>query len=86
MKKIAFLIQIIISSYCFSQSTIEGFIFDKTSNNELPYATIKIIQANPLFTITNENGKFEIPYDKVSDSLEIRFLGFITQKVHFSYD
>lgn len=87
MKKISFLFQIIISSYCFSQSTIEGFILDESSNNELPYATIKIIQANPLYTITNENGKFGIPLEKVSDldSLEIRFLGFKTKKVHISH-
>jgi len=85
MKKFTLLFLLISNIYCFSQSTIEGFIFDKETKTSLPYATIKIISNNNYYTITNEDGKFEI-YDRfASDTLEIRFLGFKTKKVAISY-
>jgi hypothetical protein len=58
MKKITVLLFLLSSSFSFSQSTIEGFIFDKETNNSLPYATIKIISSTNYYTITNEDGKF----------------------------
>uniref|UniRef100_UPI0035699912 carboxypeptidase-like regulatory domain-containing protein n=1 Tax=Lutibacter sp. TaxID=1925666 RepID=UPI0035699912 len=85
MKKITLLFFLISSIYCFSQSNIEGFIFNKQTNESLPYATIKIISNNNYYTITNEDGKFEINDRFALDSLEIRFIGFKTKKVAVTY-
>ncbi|NOR28075.1 MAG: hypothetical protein GQ540_06060 [Lutibacter sp.] len=85
MKKITLLIFILITTISFSQSIIEGFIYDKETKTSLPYATIKIISNHNYYTITNEDGKFEI-YDRFAlDSLEVRFIGFKTKKVAVSY-
>jgi CarboxypepD_reg-like domain len=85
MKKNALLLFILFSTSCFSQSYIEGFIFDKETNTSLPYATIKIISTNNYYTITNEDGKFEINTKFESDTLEVRTIGFKTKKVPVSY-
>jgi len=85
MKKITFLLLLISNISCFSQSYIEGFIFDKETKTSLPYATIKIISNYNSYTITNEDGKFEINDKFASDTLEIRFIGFKTTKVAVSY-
>jgi len=85
MKKITFFFFLLSFLHSFSQSTIKGFIFDKETKTSLPYATIKIISNNNYYTITNEDGKFEI-YDRFAlDSLEIRFIGFKTKKVPVTY-
>jgi len=68
-------------TYVFSQSHLEGFIYDKETNISLPYATVKVISSNNYYTITNEDGKFEIYNQSPSDSLEIRFNGYKTKKV-----
>lgn len=69
----------------FSQTPIEGFVFDEQTNESLPYATIKIIGGANYYTITNEDGKFEINDKFASDTLEIRYIGFKTKKVAVSY-
>ncbi len=85
MKKITLLIFLLSFLLSFSQSTIEGFILDKETETSLPYATIKIISNNTYYTITNEDGKFEIHDRFALDSIEIRFVGFETKKVAASY-
>ena len=85
MKKNAILLFIFISASCFSQSYIEGYIYDKEANTPVPYATIKIISAKNYYTISNEDGKIEINTKYKPDSLEVRSLGFDTKKVHISY-
>ena len=85
MKKYVFILLVLFSISSFSQTFIEGFIFDKKTNESLPYATIKIIIDINYYTITNEDGMFEV-YDKfANDSIEVRFLGFIPKKVPISY-
>ncbi len=84
MKKITILI-ILLGFYGYSQSTIEGFIFDKKTNESLPYATIKIISSSNYYTITNEDGMFEVYSKFANDSIEVRFLGFKTKKIPLSY-
>lgn len=85
MKKIILLLAF-TSFSCFSQTYIEGFIFDKSNNESLPYATIKIISQNSnSYSITNEDGKFEIKSKLPTDSLEVRFLGFQTKKVPIAF-
>lgn len=85
MKKIPLLLFVLSFSLSFSQSTIEGLVFDKNTNSTLPYATIKIISNRNYYTITNEDGKFEVSDRFSKDSLEIRFIGFKTKKVPVSY-
>ena len=85
MKKLTFLLLLISNIYCFSQSNIEGYIFDKSTNESLPYATIKLLSSSTNYTITNEDGKFEIKSKLPSDSLEVRFLGFQTKKIPISF-
>ncbi|PKP29396.1 MAG: hypothetical protein CVU01_00165 [Bacteroidetes bacterium HGW-Bacteroidetes-18] len=84
MKKITLLF-IFVSFSCFSQSYIEGFIIDKTTNESLPFATIKLISSSDSYTITNEDGKFEIKSKLPTDSLEVRFLGYQTKKVPITF-
>ncbi len=85
MKKITFLLFVLSFSFSFSQTIIEGFIFDRETKTSLPYATMKIISNNNYYTITNEDGKFEVSDKFILDSLEIRFIGFKTKKVAVSY-
>ena len=85
MKIRTFFIVLLITTICFSQTIIEGFIYDKRSKESLPFATIKIISKNNYYTITNEDGKFEISDRFASDSIEVRFLGFKTKKIPISY-
>lgn len=84
MKKIILLFTF-TSISCFSQSYIEGYIIDKTTNESLPYATIKLISSSDSYTITNEDGKFEIKSKLPTDSLEVRFLGYQTKKVPITF-
>ena len=85
MKKITLIFLLTYSTFCFSQNFIEGYIIDKTTNESLPYATIKLISNVPNYTITNGDGKFEINSKLSTDSLEVRFLGFQTKKVPISF-
>lgn len=86
MKKNALLLLLLISNiHCFSQSYIEGYIIDKSTNESLPYATVKLMSSSTSYTITNEDGKFEIKSKLPTDSLEVRFLGFQTKKVPIAF-
>jgi CarboxypepD_reg-like domain len=85
MKKITLILFILLYTHSFSQNYISGFIFDKSTNKSLPYATIKLISDQDYYTISNEDGKFEINKRAPSDSLEIRFLGFQTKTISSSY-
>ena len=84
MKKITLLL-LLTTIHGFSQNYIEGFIFDKETKTSLPYATIKILSSINHYTITNEDGEFEVSDTFILDSLEIRFIGFKTKKVAVSY-
>lgn len=85
MKIKTFFILFFVTTICNSQTIIEGFIFDIKSKESLPFATIKIISKNNYYTITNEDGKFEISDRFTNDSIEVRFLGFKTKKTPISY-
>tara|TARA_R110002073_G_scaffold279026_1_gene442937 strand:+ start:196038 stop:197786 length:1749 start_codon:yes stop_codon:yes gene_type:complete len=69
----------------FAQSSIEGFILDEATKEALPYATIKIISDTSYYTISNEDGKFEINPKFVKDSIEVTYIGFKATKVPLSY-
>ncbi|WP_198440063.1 carboxypeptidase-like regulatory domain-containing protein [Pareuzebyella sediminis] len=68
-----------------AQSKIEGYIHDGNTHTPLAYCTIKVIGSKPQYTITNEDGKFEIDSFFIKDSIEIRHLGFKTKKIPLSY-
>lgn len=84
MKKITCLLFLIAYISSYSQNHVEGYIYDKTNNQPLPYATIKLVKGKT-YTITNEDGKFEIEEINALDSLEVRYLGFEPKKVSASY-
>ncbi|PHR72567.1 MAG: hypothetical protein COA67_04785 [Lutibacter sp.] len=85
MKKITLLF-FTISLFSFSQTTIKGFVFDESTRESLPYATIRLLNTKD-YTITNEDGKFEISSEKITsvDSLEVRFMGFEKKRIAVSY-
>lgn len=85
MKKIIFLLIIIICTKSLAQSKIEGFIYDETTNDPLPYCTIKVYGTKTQYTIANEDGKFAVESDFYKDSIEIRHLGFKPKKTALSY-
>ncbi|PHQ57607.1 MAG: hypothetical protein COC16_00355 [Lutibacter sp.] len=85
MKKITLIIFLLFYSYSFSQNYINGFIFDKSSNKSLPYATIRLISDKDYYTITNEDGKFEFLNKFALDSIEVRYIGYRSKKVPLSY-
>ena len=83
--KIITLILMLHCAISFAQSNIEGNIFDKTTNEPLAFATIKIISTKTYYTITNEDGKFEIDNKFALDSLEVSNIGFEKLKVPIAY-
>ncbi|WP_456422250.1 carboxypeptidase-like regulatory domain-containing protein [Lutibacter sp.] len=87
MKKFILITALLAFNYSFSQITIEGFIFDKATNESLPFATIQTISTSNrnYYTISNEDGKFEINVKSTTDSLLVRTIGFKTKKVSISY-
>jgi hypothetical protein len=87
MKKYILITLLIAFNYSYTQTIIEGFIFDKATNETLPYATIQTISVGETndYTITNEDGKFEINTRFSTDSLEVRTIGYKTKKVPISF-
>lgn len=84
MKVNLFILILFTSISCFSQNHIKGYIFDKTTNNPLPYAAI-VLGNSRFYTITNEDGMFEFNQHIIADSLEVRYLGYESKKVPTSY-
>lgn len=85
MKIFNLLLAFAICTSAWSQSKIEGHIYDKATNTPLPYCSIKIYGSKEDYTITNEDGKFAISQEFANDSLEIRHIGFKPKKEPLSY-
>ncbi|WP_165770005.1 carboxypeptidase-like regulatory domain-containing protein [Flagellimonas pacifica] len=85
MQKVIHIIALIICSTGLAQSKIDGYIFDNESNEALPYCTIKIFGSITDHLITNQDGKFRLDNIQLTDSLEVRHLGFITKTTTLSY-
>jgi len=83
MKKLLTIYLLLFVTAVIGQTTIEGAIYDKVSSQALPYATIKYID-NPSYTISNEDGKFIINTKKSIQFIEVRSLGYITQRFAIS--
>ncbi|MDX5584723.1 MAG: carboxypeptidase-like regulatory domain-containing protein [Aureibaculum sp.] len=84
MKGVAFFLFLMTSAACFAQSSIEGYILDKSTNEPLPFATINLIKSGK-YTITNEDGKFEIKNTFANDSLRVTHIGYESVKIPLSY-
>ena len=56
---------------------VNGLIRDNYTSQALPGATIQI-KGSQVTAVSDENGRFRM-YANVGDSLEVRFLGFVTQ-------
>ncbi|TMU57061.1 carboxypeptidase-like regulatory domain-containing protein [Flagellimonas algicola] len=85
MNKINLLLALVVCTSAWTQSKIEGHIYDEATNTPLPYCSIKIYGSKEDYTITNEDGKFAIGQEFANDSLEIRHIGFKPKKEALSY-
>ncbi|MCL6265442.1 carboxypeptidase-like regulatory domain-containing protein [Flagellimonas myxillae] len=85
MRKIVLLLAFVACSSGWAQSKIEGFIYDKTNDEPLPFCSIRIYGSQEDYTITNEDGKFGVDIGFGKDSLEVRHIGFLPKKEAFSY-
>ena len=74
-----FLLCFFVKSALFSQSGIQGVVYDKYTNDPLPYANV-FLQQTKYGTNTNKKGEFV--FKELSPglyNLEISFIGYKTQ-------
>jgi iron complex outermembrane recepter protein len=62
----------------YAQNSISGTIIDAQTKEPLPGVTIRATNGN-LGTVTDANGRFEIPESQTSDIFETNYAGFATQ-------
>ena len=83
IKKIFYLLLcFFVKTTLFSQSGIQGLVYDKYTNNPLPYANV-FLQQTKYGTNTNEKGEFI--FKELSPglyNLEISFIGYKTQVLY----
>lgn len=84
MKKVCFLM-LFVCAVGWSQTKIEGVVFDKATQEPLPFSTITVFGEDTHHTITNEDGKFAVDGHIQKDSMEVRHLGFKTKIVPLTY-
>lgn len=84
MKKKLLLLIIIFSISGFSQEILTGVLLDESTNEPLPFATIYLFPTKK-YTITNEDGLFEIKHTLEIDSIQINYIGYKTKFITFSY-
>ena len=86
MKKIFFILFLIVSIPCLAQSQIKvtGVVYEKTNdgNTPLPGATI-IITGSSRGVLADDNGKYSIDA-KSTDRLEVSFIGFESQSIEIN--
>jgi outer membrane receptor for ferrienterochelin and colicins len=86
MKSIIPYIFILFTSVAFAQQKVTGTIYETTSQNE----DIPLMGANVFWkdttigTITDADGKFEIPYNKKHHALIVSYVGFKTDTIHIT--
>jgi hypothetical protein len=68
--------------FAVSQTTLRGNIFNKTSSDKIPYATVGLMKEN-IGINTDENGYFILKSksSKLNDTLIVSSVGFVTQKI-----
>lgn len=89
VKKFLFTILFIQTHILFSQEAvnISGFIYDKETNDPLPYVNIGFINES-VGTVTDESGRFELKFDLTkidnNSTLQISYLGYTTVEIKAS--
>lgn len=63
----------------FAQNTISGKVFDKVTKEPLVGVTV-MIPNSQTGANTNNNGQFTLSYEQSFDSIEIRYIGYKTEK------
>lgn len=75
--------------FTYAQTTVKGRVFDKTTNEAIPFASIGI-KGKTVGTVSDENGSFEITLKNIldTDSLKISAIGYksITYSVQKAKD
>jgi hypothetical protein len=71
------LILICLSQFVLAQVSIKGKVFDKTTNEAIPFVSIGI-KGKTIGTVSDENGNFELQLKSAvdSDSLKISAIGY----------
>lgn len=67
----------------FSQEILKGILFDESTNEPLPFATIYLFPSKE-YTITNEDGAFVIKQNVQFDSIQISYIGYKTKFITLS--
>ncbi|MDP4192690.1 MAG: DUF5686 family protein [Bacteroidota bacterium] len=72
---------IFFSVHCYAQTCkLEGIVYDKTSRQPLPYATIQMKGA-ALGTTTNNQGRFTLDLTQNQQTIVISFIGYKSQEI-----
>lgn len=84
MKKILRIFVLFISFYngsIYAQEVkVSGKVFDSETREPLPFVSVKCKEGE-LFTTTDVDGNFSFTIPQSTDSLQVSFIGFITQRV-----
>ena len=63
-----------------AQNTITGKVFDKETKEALPGVPV-YIPGTTIGTTTSANGEFTLTSEQSFDSIEVKFVGYQTQKI-----
>lgn len=74
------LVLICLSQFVLAQVTIKGKVFDKTTNEAIPFVSIGI-KGKTIGTVSDENGNFELAIKSITDtdSLKISAIGYMSK-------
>ncbi|MFS4455031.1 TonB-dependent receptor [Maribacter sp. 2304DJ31-5] len=78
MKKYIIIMTVFLPLLCLSQNKVEGMVMESNSENKpigLPGANVYWMDSQ-IGTITNEEGRFSIPYSETYHKLVISYVGF----------
>ncbi|NBC65589.1 MAG: carboxypeptidase-like regulatory domain-containing protein, partial [Bacteroidetes bacterium] len=76
---------LLIVNPAFSQTDIEGTVYDAQSGETLPSATV-LLEGTYRGTITNAEGHFSITVNELPATLQIRYIGYESARVEISQD
>ncbi len=81
IKLVTFVIAFILSIITAYSQSIKGTVFDKETNESIPYATIILKDAKNQFlegVTTNDNGDYVLNYNEGEYKIEVSFIGYRT--------
>ena len=83
MKKIIYILFItLISQSVFAQQKISGTIYENTAEENMPLPGVNVYWADTqIGTVTDFDGKFEIPFEKNNKGLIVSFVGYKTDTI-----